>query len=133
MICFSDIEISKKIVENAKQLLLLTNDSNDYLNALIFNNQKIIDSYNLHQLTVIDITPTEIGRFNSTIKKVAFGYFKTYDINLNIDVDKSLLYSYTIFMRKMNAKRTYKRNPLEYATTNIFKTEIINQLITLNK
>ena len=134
MISFSDMEVSKQIVEHSKKLLLLLeNNNSDFLEFLIKENQKIVDDYNLNSLIVHDITPIEIGRFNATIKKVAVGYYGTHDINLNIDIDNSLLYSYTIFHRKLRAKNTWKRNSLEHATTNIFKTEIINQLINLNK
>jgi len=133
MINFSDVEISKKIVSISKELLILTESNNEYLKLLIIDNQKVIDSYNLQNMLVIDITPTEKGCFNSTVKKVAQGYFKTWNINLNIDTDNSLLYSYTIFMRRVKSKKTYKRTSLELATTNIFKTEIINQLIKLNQ
>ena len=134
MVSFSDMEVSRQIVLHSKKLLLLLNNNDSqFLELLIKDNQKIVDSYNLNTLIVHDITPTEIGRFNATVKKVAMGYFKTYDMNLSIDLDKTLLYSYTIFMRKLSLKNTYRKNSLETATTNIFKTEIINQLINLNK
>lgn len=132
-ITFSDAEISKKIVSLTKEIINLTGDENKYLADLLNVNQKIVNSYNLENLLTIDITPTEIGRFNSTIKKIAVGHYKVwFGLKLEIDPNKELLYSYTIFQRKLNAKNTWKRNSLEYTTTKIFKTEILNRLIHLN-
>lgn len=135
MVSISDVKISKKIVEYAKELIVLTNGGNDYLKSLLNDNQKIVDSYNLQNLIIVDITPTEIGCFNSTIKKIATANYGHYDLNLKIDEDKSLLYSYTIFRRRMSVRRkiTWRETPLERATTDIFRTEILTRLTNLNK
>jgi len=77
-----EIEQHKLIVQNCKELLRvsLQNDV-DYLRNIIEKSTNIIDKFNNENLTIVDVSKTEIGSWTSTIKKVVYGKYYNAIIN----------------------------------------------------
>jgi hypothetical protein len=149
------------ILKNAKELFSVCLDEDkEYLNKIIINSSSIVKEYNVSNFTCVDISASEIGRYNSTIKKVILGkYFKrdyignsviswsrqfaklsdqqeelkkiVYQAILKTSFDKTLMNRYTIFRRSI--KNYCQLNELEIQITELFKSEILETFESQNE
>lgn len=129
-----DVEISKLIVNHCFEIKKLIDCKEDlyYIDTIISKNKKIIDDFNLKNLTIIDLNKREIGRFNATVKKIAKAYFreKYNESTINkLVFDDFWVKAYVLTHR--NIKNKCKPTQLELSSIEILKTEILNNLKTI--
>lgn len=86
-----DIEKHKLIVSKTKELLILLNGSDfDFVKLINEKSSRIINNYNNENLTIVDASKTELGIFNSNIKKMVYAnYLNPYIKNIKPPVDYS--------------------------------------------
>jgi hypothetical protein len=84
-----EVEKHKLIVDKSKDLLILLDGENyDFVNKIKEDSNVFINKYNNKNIIVINPTPTEIGAFNSTIKKIIYArYLNPYLKTINRPVD----------------------------------------------
>ncbi len=73
-----EIEQSKQISIKCKELLLFLTDENEisFVKSIYNNSEKSINEFNNSNITTVNPTPTEIGKFHSAVKSYARSYFK---------------------------------------------------------
>jgi hypothetical protein len=83
-----DIENHKMIVEKTNSLLIhLDGVDKDFLEAIKKRSKDKIDSFNNKNLLVCDISKTERGRFNATVKRIVLAkYYEPIKGSLKSDI-----------------------------------------------